>query len=102
MYKTLHKKQGSVTVQLRFARSSVTFCAKRDNNGIGQTKFVMLQGIAGAFGVRVPVSYLMSIRPDTSLFKIGLATPMSSVVQLLLCLGFMVILNRRARKGEIR
>ena len=70
--------------------------------GIGQTKFVMLQGIAGAFGVRVPVSYLMSIRPDTSLFKIGLATPMSSVVQLLLCLGFMVILNRRARKGEIR
>lgn len=42
-------------------------------NGIGQTKFVMLQGIAGAFGVRVPVSYLMSIRPDTSLFKIGLA-----------------------------
>ena len=71
-------------------------------NGIGQTKFVMLQGIAGAFGVRVPVSYLMSIRPDTSLFKIGLATPMSSVVQLLLCLGFMVILNRRAREGEIR
>ena len=71
-------------------------------NGIGQTKFVMLQGIAGAFGVRVPVSYLMSIRPDTSLFKIGLATPMSSVVQLLLCLGIMVILNRRARKGEIR
>lgn len=32
MYKTLHKKQGSVTVQLRFARSSVTFCAKRDMN----------------------------------------------------------------------
>lgn len=31
MYKTLHKKQGSVTVQLRFARSSVTFCAKRDS-----------------------------------------------------------------------
>lgn len=34
MYKTLHKKQGSVTVQLRFARSSVTFCAKRDKNAI--------------------------------------------------------------------
>ena len=32
MYKTLHKKQGSVTVQLRFARSSVTFCAKRDKD----------------------------------------------------------------------
>ena len=32
MYKTLHKKQGSVTVQLRFARSSVTFCAPRDTS----------------------------------------------------------------------
>ena len=30
MYKTLHKRQDSVTVQLRFARSSVTFCAPRD------------------------------------------------------------------------
>ncbi len=37
MYKTLHKKQGSVTVQLRFARSSVTFCAPRDNFLNGQT-----------------------------------------------------------------
>lgn len=35
MYKTLHKKQGSVTVQLRFARSSVTFCAPRDTNPMG-------------------------------------------------------------------
>ena len=44
MYKTLHKKQGSVTVQLRFARSSVTFCAKRDNNDTDDqiTKGIML------------------------------------------------------------
>ena len=40
MYKTLHKKQGSVTVQLRFARSSVTFCAKRDNYPKDNWKFV--------------------------------------------------------------
>ena len=42
----------------------------------------MLQGIIGAFGVRVPVSYFMSLRPNPSLFEIGLATPMSSIVQL--------------------
>lgn len=81
--------------------TAIFFCYTGFYNGIGQTKFVMLQGIAGAFGVRVPVSYLMSIQPNASLFKIGLATPMSSVVQLLLCLGFMVILNGRARKGKI-
>ena len=51
--------------------------------------------LIGAFGVRVPVSYFMSRIPDTSLFKIGLATPMSSLVQLVLCLGcYMVILKK--------
>ena len=46
MYKTLHKKQGSVTVQLRFARSSVTFCAKRDSKVIlAEKKETLLQSI---------------------------------------------------------
>lgn len=66
MYKTLHKKQGSVTVQLRFARSSVTFCAKRDTTGnmyldvvdVIRTKFIStVQGT----GIRLMVvaSYVM-------------------------------------------
>ena len=55
----------------------------------------MLQGIAGAFGVRVPVSYLISRTANATLFHIGLATPLSSIVQLLLCLGFMVYLKRK-------
>ena len=33
-----------------------------------------------------------------SLFEIGLATPMSSIVQLILCLGFMAILKRREKQ----
>lgn len=78
--------------------TAIFFCYTGFYNGIGQTKFVMLQGIAGAFGVRVPISYLMSIRPDASLFKIGLATPVSSVVQLLLCVGYIAVLNRKERK----
>lgn len=80
--------------------TAIFFCYTGFYNGIGQTKFVMLQGIIGAFGVRVPVSYLMSIQPDTSLFKIGLATPLSSILQLVLCLGFMIFLNRK--KGKYR
>ncbi len=75
--------------------TAIFFCYTGFYNGIGKTKFVMVQGIIGAFGVRVPFSYLMSIKPDTSLFQIGLATPMSSIVQLLLCLGFMCLLNRK-------
>ena len=75
--------------------TAVFFCYTGFYNGIGQTKFVMIQGILGAFFVRVPVSYFMSIRPDASLFRIGLATPMSSVLQLVLCVSFMLLLSRR-------
>ena len=77
--------------------TAIFFCYTGFYNGIGKTKFVMLQGIIGAFGVRVPVSYLMSIQPGTSLFKIGLATPMSSILQLILCLGFMCYLNKKKK-----
>lgn len=75
--------------------TSIFFCYTGFYNGMGRTRFVMIQGILGAFGVRVPVSYLVSIQPKTSLFHIGLATPMSSALQLVLCVGFMMWLNKK-------
>ena len=41
---------------------------------------------AGAFGVRIPFVYLMSRIPGATLFQIGLGTPASSFVQIVLCL----------------
>lgn len=78
--------------------TAIFFCYTGFYNGIGKTRFVMIQGILGAFCVRVPVSYFMSIQPNPSLFHIGLATPMSSILQLILCVGFMKfnsLTNRR-------
>lgn len=75
--------------------TAVFFCYIGFYNGIGMTKFVMVQGIIGAFAVRVPVSYVMSIQPEPSLFHIGLATPASSIVQLILCVGCMGYLKRK-------
>lgn len=75
--------------------TALFFCYTGFFNGIGRTKFVMVQGILGAFCVRVPVSYLMSIQPNATLFHIGLATPASSLLQLILCVGYMLFLNHR-------
>ena len=77
--------------------TSIFFCYTGFYNGIGKTRFVMIQGILGAFFVRVPVSYLMSLQPNASLFHIGLATPMSSILQLILCVGFMLIMKKRGK-----
>lgn len=73
---------------------SFLFCFIGYFNGCGSTTFVMLQGLIGAFGVRIPVSWLMSRQSGVTLFKIGLATPCSTVVQILLCIFYFYRLRK--------
>lgn len=72
------------------------FCFIGFYNGMEETRFVMVQGIAGAFCVRVPVSFFMSRQTPVSLFHIGLATPCSTVLQITLCLIWMLRLRKRS------
>ena len=72
------------------------FCFTGYYNGCEKTLFVMIQGIIGAFFVRIPVAYLMSRMAGATLFQIGLSTPASSVVQILLCLSMFLFLERRS------
>lgn len=74
------------------------FCFTGYFNGCGKTLFVMIQGILGAFGVRVPVVYLVSLIPGVSLFQIGLGTPASTIVQITLCLIMFFHLSRKERE----
>lgn len=79
--------------------TAILFCYIGYYNGCGNTFFVMLQGIIGAFCIRVPVVFLMSSLPNTTLFYIGLATPASSVFQIVLCVVFMLYRNYTEIKG---
>ena len=67
--------------------TAIFFCYVGYFNGCGKTIFVMAQGVVGAFCIRVPAVFLLSRAADASLFRIGLATPLSSLVQIFLCLG---------------
>ncbi len=73
------------------------FCFIGFFNGIGMTRFVMVQGIIGAFLVRIPVAFLMSKEVPVSMFHIGLATPCSTVLQVVLCLICFRIAGRKYR-----
>lgn len=77
--------------------TSFLFCFIGYFNGCSQTTFVMLQGIIGAFGVRLPVSWIMSRQADVTLFHIGLATPASSLVQIILCGGYFAFLMHKQK-----
>ena len=74
--------------------TAVFFCFIGFYNGLGMTRFVMLQGTVSAFCVRVPVSYFMSKVTPVSLFKIGLATPCSSALQIVMCLICMAYVKK--------
>ena len=73
----------------------IFFCATGFFNGFGKTRFVMAQGILSAFCVRIPVSWLMSRRRPVSLFHIGLATPCSSLLQIVMCTWYLLSLKRQ-------
>ncbi len=75
--------------------TAILFCMIGYYNGCGNTLFVMIQGIVGAIGVRLPVVYFMSQIEGASLFMIGLGTPAATIVQILMCLLFMTYLNMR-------
>lgn len=78
--------------------TSFLFCFIGYFNGCAQTTFVMLQGIIGAFGVRLPVSWIMSKQAGVTLFHIGLATPASSLLQIVLCVGYYFLLTQKGKK----
>lgn len=84
--------------------TSFMFCFVGYFNGCGRTVFVMVQGIIGAFGARIPVAFFMSRLAGVTLFQIGLATPCSTAVQIGLCLGYFWYLRRKTdgRRAETR
>ncbi len=77
------------------------FCFIGYFSGLGRTTFVMIQGIAGAFLIRIPVSFFVSRQSGATLFRIGLATPISSVLQILLCFGYFFMLRRQEQKDAL-
>lgn len=68
--------------------TSISFSFIGYFNGHSQTLFVMIQGLAQTFIVRLPVSYLMSIQENASLAWIGFAAPSATVFGILMNLVF--------------
>lgn len=67
-------------------------------NGHEQTFFVMLQGIAQTFIVRLPMSYIMSIQPNATLRQIGLAAPSATVFGIIINTVFFIFYTKKLRQ----
>lgn len=78
--------------------TSILFSFMGYFNGHSKSMFVMLQGLAQSFLIRLPMSYIMSIQPNASLTGIGLAAPTATIFGIVLCL----IYYRRMQKQMTR
>lgn len=77
--------------------TSVLFSFMGYFNGHGRSMFVMLQGVAQSFLIRLPMSYIMSIRPNASLTGIGLAAPTATIVGITLCWAYYRKMQRQMK-----
>ena len=67
-------------------------------NGNNKTLWVMTQGLIQTLLIRLPMAYVMSIQPNASLTKIGLAAPVSTTVGIVLNIGFFAYHRRAAER----
>ena len=68
-------------------------------NGHEKSLFVMLQSIAQTFMVRLPMAYIMSIRPGATLTQIGYAAPTATIFGILICTTYYVIFNKKMQNS---
>lgn len=70
-------------------------------NGFGKTTFVMIQAVAGAFLVRIPLAIILSNLENTNLFIIGLATPLSTLLQIIVFVIYYINFQKKLKNENI-
>ncbi len=75
----------------------ILFCLTGYLNGCGATIYVMIQGVVGAIAIRLSLTFIFSLIEPVSLFRIGLATPTATAVQVLMCLYFISQVDKKIR-----
>lgn len=79
----------------------IVFCFLGYFNGVGKTRFVLIEGLVASFLVRIPLSYYFSRLPDTDLYTIALAVPVSAMVSLIMCVGYFVFVRKERLKLNV-
>jgi putative MATE family efflux protein len=81
--------------------TSVLFSFIGYYNGHNKTLFVMLQGVAQSFIVRLPMAYVMSRLVPDSLVYIGMSAPTATVFGIIINAAYFVYFTKNKNKREI-
>lgn len=76
---------------------SIAYCFTGYFNGVEKTTFVMVQGLLSIFLVKLPYAWFASMRPEPSLFQIGMSTAWAALFTLLLCVWYYIHCGRKEK-----
>lgn len=73
-------------------------------NGLGHTRYTLLVNVVSAVVVRLPLIYLFSSIPGATIYHIGMALPIASIVQVIMAFGYILLAKkeREYRKNSLR
>ena len=74
---------------------SFVFCINSYFSGQGNSLFPMIHSLIATFLFRIPLSYWFSQMDGSSLFIMGFAPPISTVVSLLICIWYLRYTQRK-------
>ena len=74
---------------------SFVFCINSYFSGQGNSLFPMIHSLIATFLFRIPLSYWFSQIDSSSLFIMGFAPPISTVVSLLICIWYLRYTQRK-------
>ena len=56
--------------------------------GYGHTTFPVIHSIMATFLVRIPMSYYLSKLPNATMFEVGFAAPLASLLSVIMCIFY--------------
>ena len=79
---------------------TLAFCVNGYINGKGHTRYTMMLNVVSSFFVRLPLVWFISTRAGVTLYHIGIALPVASVVQLAIGVAFLLFSRSERQQRE--
>ena len=77
--------------------AGIHFCFSGFFCACGVSIISFVHNIIAIVTMRIPFSYLLSVNYPDSLFPMGIATPMGSLISVIVCIGFYIWMSRKGK-----
>ena len=77
--------------------AGIHFCFSGFFCACGVSIISFVHNIIAIVTMRIPFSYLLSVNFPDSLFPMGIATPMGSLISVIVCIGFYIWMSRKGK-----